>query len=162
MRLTCVGAQSGPVAALSLEWEIKFFTKPAARRAAACLFGCVMTAMLIAASGLTNTASAQQTQISYRPEPLIINNDRGGLLRDRLRQLAHLRQEDRSVQIQGNICYSTCTMFIGLPKACVSPDTTFGFHGPSSYGRALDPATFDAASRRIASHYPCPTGMVYE
>lgn len=95
-----------------------------------------------------------QTEISYSADPLVVNNDRGGLLRDRLVQIRQLRNQNRPVRIQGNICYSTCTMFIGLANTCVSPNTRFGFHGPSSYGRALDPVTFNRASEIIADHYP--------
>lgn len=129
---------------------MRFSIKMAAYRIAACLGGFVFT---IAISGAPTLATAQ-TEISFQVAPLVVNNDRGGLLRDRLRQLAGLRQQSRPVQITGNVCLSTCTMFLGLPNTCVSPSTTFGFHGPSSYGRALDPATFDTASRIIADHYP--------
>lgn len=45
-------------------------------------------------------------------------------------------------------------MFIGLPQTCISPNTVFGLHGPSSYGRSLDPATFNTASRVISQNYP--------
>ncbi len=45
-------------------------------------------------------------------------------------------------------------MFLGLPQMCVSPDTIFGFHGPSSYGQPLDPEVFERASNIIADHYP--------
>ena len=45
-------------------------------------------------------------------------------------------------------------MFLGLPQTCVSPETEFGFHGPSSYGKPLSPAIFDQASQIIVDHYP--------
>jgi hypothetical protein len=76
------------------------------------------------------------------------------LLRARIAQLASLRQTGQPVRITGGVCYSTCTMFIGLPQTCISPNTVFGFHGPSSYGRSLDPVTFNAASRIISQNYP--------
>jgi len=100
------------------------------------------------------TFVAAQTYDLSQTTPLVITNDRGGLLRDRLRQLVVLRQQDRAVQIRGRICLSTCTLLIGLPNTCISPSTTFGFHGPSSYGRPLDPDTFNRASEIIADHYP--------
>lgn len=84
----------------------------------------------------------------------VVGNDRGGALEPRLREVARLRASGRPVEITGSICYSTCTLFLGLPNACVSPRTVFGFHGPSSYGRHLDPKTFNRASKVIASHYP--------
>lgn len=100
------------------------------------------------------TATAQSNQKISAPNFVEISNDRGGLLRDRLIELQLLRQTGRQVRITGNICYSTCTMFLGLPQTCVSPQTTFGFHGPSSYGRPLEPAIFEEASQIMASHYP--------
>jgi hypothetical protein len=98
------------------------------------------------------TAQLQSTPVtgSY----IEIANDRGGLLLDRIAELQQLRDSGQSVRITGNICYSTCTMFLGLTQTCVSPTTTFGFHGPSSYGRPLDPFVFEEASRIMAEHYP--------
>ena len=104
--------------------------------------------------GLAGTAQAQTQSTANQQSFVEISNDRGGLLRDRLIELQLLRQTGQTVRITGNICYSTCTMFLGLPQTCVSPQTTFGFHGPSSYGRPLDPAVFEEASQIMASHYP--------
>ena len=95
-----------------------------------------------------------ETEAARSSEPLIVRNDRGGLLQKRLRELNRLHRTGQPVRIEGGICYSTCTMFLGLPQTCVSPDTTFGFHGPSSYGRPLDPALFERASQLIAQNYP--------
>lgn len=85
---------------------------------------------------------------------LEIGNHRGGKLSDQIDRIYRLRASGQPVRIVGDICYSTCTMFLGLPQTCVSPRTTFGFHGPSSYGRPLDQATFERASRVIVTHYP--------
>lgn len=98
-------------------------------------------------------ASAQANEGSRRPA-LEIHNDRGGSLRERISQIQQIRAQSQPVRVVGRICYSTCTMFLGLPQTCVSPDTIFGFHGPSSYGRPLDQDIFDHASRLIADHYP--------
>lgn len=95
-----------------------------------------------------------QTAVALQATPMIVRNDRGGRLLVRLRQIAKLRQSHRPVEISGGLCYSTCTMYLGLPQTCISPQTTFGFHGPTSYGRPLDQATFDHASTVIANHYP--------
>ena len=104
--------------------------------------------------GVAPNLAAAQTENSISAAPLVVYNDRGGLLRERIRKLAQLRQANRAVEIRGNICYSTCTMYLGLQNTCVSPTTTFGFHGPSSYGRKLDAATFERASAIIGSYYP--------
>ncbi|WP_417585450.1 hypothetical protein [Pelagibacterium sp.] len=86
----------------------------------------------------------------------VVGNDRGGYLHDRLIELKNLEQNKVRVEIRGRVCYSTCTMFLGLPDACVSPDTIFGFHGPSSSGRRLAQKDFDYFSRVMAAYYPKP------
>lgn len=112
-----------------------------------------LMAILVAAK-----SSAQQSM----PSPsLEIGNDRGGSLRVRLLEIRELRRTGTPVRITGKICYSTCTMFLGLPQTCVSPNTVFGFHGPSSYGRTLPPDVFDQASRLIVENYPEPLQQWY-
>lgn len=86
--------------------------------------------------------------------PYIVSTDRGGDLADRLREIEHILEAGLSVQIRGRVCYSTCTMFLGLPGTCVTPGTVFGFHGPSRGGHRLAPAEFEYFSRVIASYYP--------
>lgn len=88
--------------------------------------------------------------------PLVVGNDRGGSIRDRLDQIRELRASGRRVEIRGRVCYSTCTMLLGLPNVCISPDTVFGFHGPSLNGRRLAPDRFEYFSRVIAQYYPAP------
>lgn len=98
--------------------------------------------------------SGLHAQVSNPIKPLVVGNDRGGLLDTRLHQLRQLRESGQPVMITGSVCFSTCTMLIGLPQTCVSPRTTFGFHGPSSYGRKLSPQRFEWASQVIAQYYP--------
>ena len=86
----------------------------------------------------------------------VVRSDRGGYLHDRLIELENLRRNGVQVQIRGRVCYSTCTMFLGLPDTCVMPDTTFGFHGPSRSGRKLDQEDFDYFSAVMAEYYPEP------
>lgn len=91
----------------------------------------------------------------------IVGNDRGGFIRDRLIELRDLRASGRNVEIRGKICYSTCTMLLGLPKTCISPDTTFGFHGPTKSGKRLAPDRFEYFSRVISQYYPAPLQSWY-
>jgi len=84
----------------------------------------------------------------------VVGNDRGGYLHDRLIELGNLQRNGTAVEIRGRICYSTCTMFLGLSETCVDPKTTFGFHGPSRGGRKLSPQKFDYFSRVMADYYP--------
>jgi len=93
-------------------------------------------------------------QSSERLRPLVVGNDRGGLLRTRIFEIRELRQTGRPVRIEGQVCYSTCTMYLGLPQTCVLPGTMFGFHGPSSYGFPLNEQIFERASQMISDHYP--------
>lgn len=86
-------------------------------------------------------------------DPLVIRNDRGGEVVERLAQIMLLQSTGQSVEIRGQ-CMSSCTMLLVLERVCVAPDARLGFHGPSSYGRALDAVSFNEWSRVIASHYP--------
>ncbi len=114
----------------------------------AALAGAVGLAALLPL-GVTSTAEAAQP--SY-----VVKSDRGGYLHDRLIELNNLRRNGVRVEIRGRVCYSTCTMFLGLPHSCVDPQTTFGFHGPSRSGRRLAQAEFDYFSQVMAEHYPKP------
>lgn len=115
------------------------FCKAAKTAAAACLALAVLQ---------PQAAAAQQTYV--------VGSDRGGYLHDRLIELKNLKRSGVRVEIRGRVCYSTCTMFLGLPGTCVDPNTTFGFHGPSRSGRRLAQEKFDYFSRVMADFYPEP------
>ncbi len=85
---------------------------------------------------------------------LVIGTDRGGLLSARSAFVDQLRRDGRQVEIRGQLCLSSCTMFLGAGNVCVSPRTVFGFHGPSYYGRPLPAAQFEYWSDVMAQHYP--------
>ncbi|CAD0186674.1 hypothetical protein RUESEDTHA_03583 [Ruegeria sp. THAF57] len=88
--------------------------------------------------------------------PYVVGNDRGGYLHDRLIELENLQRNRVLVEIRGRVCFSTCTMFLGLPGTCVDAETIFGFHGPSRTGRKLPKKDFDYFSRVMADYYPEP------
>ncbi|WP_170790158.1 hypothetical protein [Ruegeria lacuscaerulensis] len=92
----------------------------------------------------------------YSEQPLVVGSDRGGFLHDRLVELENLQRNGIRVELRGRICYSTCTMFLGLPGTCVTPDTIFGFHGPSRHGRPLSALDFQYFSEVMAEFYPEP------
>lgn len=100
------------------------------------------------------TPSAGFAQQGFSASPLEVRNDRGGRLRDQIDRLEVLRRTGQPVRIVGDYCYSTCTMYLGLPQTCVLPTTVFGFHGPSNYGKPLESQTFEKASSLIVAHYP--------
>ncbi|WP_417250034.1 hypothetical protein [Celeribacter sp.] len=87
---------------------------------------------------------------------MIVRNDPGGRLADRVAQIDRIRASGTAVRIEGGYCNSACTMYLGLPNTCVSRTATFGFHGPMSqfYGMALPPDEFEYWSRVMAAYYP--------
>jgi hypothetical protein len=88
---------------------------------------------------------------------LIVRNDLGGSVEQRLVMIAALRSEGRRVEIRGQ-CASSCTLYLGLPNTCVSRASQLGFHGPQSqyYGISLPRDQFEHWSRIMASNYPAP------
>lgn len=86
----------------------------------------------------------------------IVRNDRGGIVGERVEEIRRLKASGQRVEIQGNICLSSCTMYLGAGDVCVNPDTRFGFHGPSYYGQPLAPEYFEYWSEVIAEYYPKP------
>lgn len=79
-----------------------------------------------------------------------IRHDMGGSVAQRLEQM----QTMSSVRIVG-ACYSSCTMLLGVPDACVTPSARLGFHGPSTRsGLPLLRSEWDRVSRIMAEQYP--------
>lgn len=109
--------------------------------------------LLVGASLDTGSSAVAATN-----QTLIIRDDKGGNLAERARLINAYRADGIRVEIRGSYCLSACTMYLGLSDTCVAPDTTFGFHGPSSglYGVALSAASFDRWSRVMADYYPEP------
>lgn len=98
--------------------------------------------------------AAQPAPTVTVPSPFIVLDDYGGSVRDRYIAIRALAKSGRAVEIRGRVCFSSCTMLLGLKGTCVRPETRFGFHGPSRSGKPLPPSQFDLASRIIASGYP--------
>ena len=148
-------APEGPL----IKWEIDMFnrinlrerallsfalgvSRQVRRRAAVCI-------LALAAAGLTMPDLAQAQSVT------IVRNDQGGSVESRLREIARLRSAGTRVEIRGQ-CASACTMFLGLPNACVAQSSRLGFHGPQSqyYGISLPPEEFEYWSSVMADHYP--------
>ncbi|MGO4914517.1 hypothetical protein [Pseudogemmobacter sp. W21_MBD1_M6] len=94
---------------------------------------------------------------------IVVVDDRGGNVLDRMQQIERLRASRQVVEIRAGYCVSACTLYLGLDRTCVAPDAQFGFHGPSSgsYGIALPTADFEHWSRLIATYYPEPLRRWY-
>ncbi len=94
---------------------------------------------------------------------LVIGNDRGGSVEQRVAAVRALQGDGTRVEIRGDYCMSACTMYLALSDLCVAPRTVFGFHGPGSsiYGIGLTPAAFEHWSQVMARHYPEPIRSWY-
>lgn len=115
----------------------------------------LLTVALAAISALSTTPiAASELILAMATDPIIVRDDRGGNIVPRAHEIDALRHSGQDVKIVGSVCYSSCTMYLGLPTACVSENTVFGFHGPSRSGTHLDPALFERASQFIGAHYP--------
>ena len=97
------------------------------------------------------------------PRPMVVSNDPGGNVKDRIQRIEHLRRSGQRVEIRQGYCLSACTLYLGMQGTCVGPTARFGFHGPSSpiYGIALARDDFEYWSRVMASYYPEPLRRWY-
>jgi hypothetical protein len=86
-----------------------------------------------------------------------VRHDLGGSVKARLEQIRGLASRGTPVRIVGT-CVSACTLYLGLPNACVMPDARLGFHGPTTRlrGIPLPREEFDRVSQQMAAHYPEP------
>lgn len=109
-------------------------------------------ASVLAAIFLTSTSLGNAQVVA--PNVFVVGNDRGGIIGTRATEVRRLKAANRRVEIRGQICLSSCTMYLGAGNVCVSPNTRFGFHGPSYYGQPLQPVHFEYWSEVLASHYP--------
>lgn len=79
--------------------------------------------------------------------PVVITDDRGGVLAQYAQQAINYFAQEREVRIQG-VCNSACTLAISLPTACVYPQARLGFHLPryewQNRTEALSPASVEA------------------
>ena len=108
----------------------------------------------LAAAFSGEQSRAQSMPATHTSEPFVVQNDIGGDVGARANQIATIMSAGQHVEIRGPACYSSCTMYLGLPGSCVNRHTQFGFHGPSFYGTALSPDRFEFWSKVIAAHYP--------
>ena len=125
------------------------------------LFGKITGFFAITSLAIALPLGAAQAQDASSSRSHIVHNDRGGLLRSRIAEIRTLQQTGQQIRISGRVCQSTCTMFLGLEQTCISPETEFGFHGPSSFGLPLSRPVFEQASQIIADHYPAPLKRWY-
>lgn len=123
----------------------------AAWRAAS--FSVFLSVLLSSVLGFALSSAAQGRSAAL--PVIVVRHDPGGAIDVRAREIAILRERRAQVEIRGD-CWSSCTMYLGLPDTCVSRNAVLGFHGPSSptYGIGLSPAEFEHWSQVMADHYP--------
>lgn len=84
-------------------------------------------------------------------QPLIIENDGGGLLARYNTSVQEVMRQKRIVEIRG-FCGSACTMYLLSPQTCVGPEAELWFHA-ASYN--YDPGRPDPyGTRFMLQHYP--------
>ena len=109
----------------------------------------------IVAGSLALVVAAPSAQASNTTaNVMVVGNDYGGVLVQRLANLQALRLRGTTVEIRGDICASACTLYLGLENTCILPQTRFGFHGPSSHGKPLPRADYERLSQVVAAQYP--------
>lgn len=110
---------------------------------------CRGLAALMLVAGLAQGVSAQQSTI-------VVRNDMGGSVRERVFNMAVMQLSGQRVQVRGQ-CMSACTMYLGLgPAMCVTPNAVFGFHGPHMAAGRTDPVAISRATEQMATQYPEP------
>lgn len=112
-------------------------------------------AAAVLALGAMEIGSAQATE--RMRQRVVITNDYGGSVSARAQQISAMRSAGQTVAVPHGACMSSCTMYLGLPGACVGPSAVFGFHGPKAQsGIGLSQAEFERWSQVMASYYPAP------
>lgn len=65
------------------------------------------------------------------PPPLVITNDKGGVLDEYIASANRMGNSGREIRITG-LCGSACTVYLRLPNTCITPNATVAFHGARS------------------------------
>ncbi|MFT3688212.1 hypothetical protein [Paenirhodobacter sp.] len=90
-----------------------------------------MKAILFAAALAVTGLPACAAPVAERQKPVTISNDPGGDIAEYVARRQKLAASGRPVVIRGK-CYSSCTILITLPNACLDPKAVIGFHQPSA------------------------------
>lgn len=109
----------------------------------------------------TGAAEAARPPTQQHGAIIVVASDYGGSVRRRFKDVFEINRLGQRVEIRARECVSSCTMLLGANNVCVSPTTTFGFHGPSRFGSRLTPSEFDAWSKVISANYPAPVKTWY-
>ncbi|WP_370046784.1 MULTISPECIES: hypothetical protein [Salipiger] len=112
----------------------------------------VLTLLAVLLAAMPGQAAPQHG--AYAGPVRVVGDDGGGRLRPRLAEVRQLRASGVRVEIRGDYCLSSCTLYLGAGNVCVRSGTSFGFHGPTYLYEPIRYDRFDYWSRRMAAHYP--------
>lgn len=89
---------------------------------------------------------------------VLVYNDQGGSINDRIMEIYDLNRAGAQVQIIGE-CHSACTMYLGMKNVCVHPHALLTFHSAKPFKKGTnepvhDPELQALLNQRIAAQYP--------
>ena len=89
---------------------------------------------------------------------VLVGNHKGGYLYGMIADVYDINALSLAVRITGDYCLSSCTLFLGAHKVCVSQTTRFGFHKPGNYVglKHLPPEIVWRAIRHVSEYYKAP------
>lgn len=81
----------------------------------------------------------------------------------RKEEISKILSEGVQVEITGNMCYSACTLYLGLPHLCIDANTKFWFHGPINMttGKPLSHNNFEKVTHEVADYFPAPLKTLF-
>ena len=85
---------------------------------------------------------ASHAEIKHRGQFIDVVNDRGGNVLQMVQTRQQLDASGKTIRIRG-YCRSACTMLTTLPRACLGPGATIGFHAPRIQGTQIIPPYVD-------------------
>ncbi|WP_304619494.1 hypothetical protein [Paracoccus sediminilitoris] len=85
---------------------------------------------------------AAHAEITHRGQFIDVVNDRGGNVLQMVQTRNQLDATGKIIRIRG-YCRSACTMLTTLPRACLGPGATIGFHAPRIKGTQIIPPYVD-------------------
>lgn len=91
---------------------------------------------------LTLTPLAVHAETRDAGRYIDVTNDRGGNVLQMVRTRQNLDASGKEIRIRG-YCRSACTMLTTLPRACLGPGATIGFHAPRIQGTQIIPPYVD-------------------
>jgi hypothetical protein len=113
--------------------------------------------LVLALAGVVGSTAPSMAWVRS-PSQILVTNDLGGPVEERMRRVERMRSRGEGVAIPYGRCISACTLYLGLPNTCVGRQAEFGFHGPSAATRGLGLpfGEFQRISQQMANYYPEP------